>query len=542
MTPPPGPRSARTRSAPTPGPRGTATATAPRPTGGTANPHSRAPGRSRPAGDPVRLRAGTTTIPEALRPAERTRAGAATAAGDARLPLRAAADRGGTASGRSRRSAPAPRGVGTPAEPGLDFRGTISGTARTAGATGRSRAAGEPAAPAGDPARPAGEPAGTADERVGAAGDPTAPAAARGAAVGPTVPEALRRAERTIAGAGVAEAALDARLLLRAAAGWSAAELVAEGRQPISPALRVRFEDLVRERAARRPLQHLTGRVEFFGLSLAVGREALIPRPETEILVEAVLDFLRDHRGAEDAGGRAAAGRALRIADVGCGAGPIALALAAETAPPTPTATPRAPDAGAPAGNESPTRPATPAPRPAPPVTPITPVTPVTPITVVGFEIEPAALALADRNRRETGLAARVALVRGDLLEAARPGSFAVVAANLPYVPRAEIERLEPEVRDHEPRRALDGGADGLDPLRRLLPLAARALAPEGALFLEIGAGQQEAASGEIAAAGFRLSRVVPDLAGIPRVLAAAPPPVPPGPARRARAAPPGNG
>ena len=369
-------------------------------------------------------------------------------------------------------------------------------------------------------ARAPSEPAG----RSGPKGGPTAPAG-REAAGEPTVYDALRRAERSLAGAGVAEAALDARLLLRAAAGWSAAELVAEGRRPLSPALRARFAALVRERAARRPLQHLTGRVEFFGLSLAVGREALIPRPDTEILVEAVLDFLRDRRGTDGAGALAAASRALRIADAGCGAGPIALALAAETAP----ATPRATDAGAPAGNESAARPA----MPAPPARPDRPVVPVTPVTVVGFEIEPAALALADRNRRETGLAARVALVRGDLLEAARPGSFAVVAANLPYVPRAEIERLEPEVRDHEPRRALDGGPDGLDPLRRLLPLAARALAPAGALFLEIGAGQREAASGEIAAAGFRLFRVAPDLAGLPRVLAAAPPPVRPESARR---------
>ena len=365
-------------------------------------------------------------------------------------------------------------------------------------------------------------------------GGPTAPAG-REAAVEPTVHDALRRAEREIAGAGVADAdaALDARLLLRAAAGWSAAELVAEGRRPLSPALRARFEDLVRERAARRPLQHLTGRVEFYGLSLGVGPGALIPRADTEVLVEAVLDFLRDRRRTDGAE-TGAADRPLRIADAGCGAGPIALALAAETAPPTPPAA----VAGAPAGSESAARPAV----PAPPARPDPPVTPVVPVTVVGFEIEAAALALADRNRRETGLAARVALVRGDLLEATRPGSFAVVAANLPYVPRAEIEGLEAEVRDHEPRRALDGGADGLDPLRRLLPLAARALAPGGALFVEIGAGQREAATGEIAAAGFGLFREVPDLAGIPRVLAAAPPPVPPEPARRPGTGPPGNG
>lgn len=460
----------------------------------------------------------------ALRSAGRTRAGVglATVAGEVRLRRRPVADRSGAASVESRGKA----GAGSPAAPGSAGGGTVLGMARAAnpesGATPRTRAAGDSMAPAGDPARAAGEPAGTGGLRLLPA---TEPAGTGGRA--PTVAEALRRAERRLAGAGVAEAVLDARLLLRAAAGWSAAELVAEGRRPLAPAALARFADLVRERAARRPLQHLTGRVEFFGLSLAVGPGALIPRPDTETLVEAVLDFLRDRRGArERAETGAAAGRPLRIADVGCGAGPIALALAAETAPPPPTSRAVA-NAGASSGRPGGAgRPGGPGP----------------PVTVVGFEIEPAALALADRNRRETGLAARVALVRGDLLEAARPGSFAVVAANLPYVPRAGIEHLEPEVRVHEPRRALDGGADGLDPLRRLLPLAARALAPEGALFLEIGAGQREAASREIAAAGFRLFRVVPDLAGIPRVLAAAPPPLPPEPARRPEPTPAGSG
>lgn len=367
-----------------------------------------------------------------------------------------------------------------------------------------------------------------------AAGDGPVGTAAGPAIVSPTVQDALRRAERTLAGAGVVEAALDARLLLRAAAGWSAAELVAEGRRPIVPSVRARFEDLVRERAARRPLQHLTGRVDFCGLSLAVGPEALIPRPDTETLIEAVLDFRRNPPRTESAETRATH-EPLRIADVGCGAGPVALALAAELAPPAPSAAGRERSAASPGATDEGTRALR-------SKAPGRPAGPGPPVTVVGFEIEPGALALADRNRRETGLAARVALVRGDLLEAARPGSFAVVAANLPYVPRAAIERLEPEVRVHEPRRALDGGADGLDPLRRLLPLAARALAPGGALFLEIGAGQREAASREIAAAGFRLFRTVPDLAGIPRVLAAAPPPVPPEPDSGTDAGTPGSG
>ena len=421
----------------------------------------------------------------------------------------------------------------------------------------------------------------------------------------PTVFEALREAERTLAAAGVEAAAFDARLLLRAATGWSAAQVVSESRRPLPDEVEAVFGNLVRERAARRPLQHLTGRVEFYGLPLAVGPGALIPRPDTETLVEAVLDFVHrrqppagdsdeemptgdeaplfapkektapgapDDRkppggktppavtgdeeptgapgdeaplagpnemalpGAPDEGaptdgktppggpnGKVAADAPLlrvaplrivplRIADVGCGAGPVALALAdALAAPPRRAAGAPSPDGSA-ASSESPVRAANPS-------------FPRSPGFVVGFEIASAALALADENRRENGLEEQVALVRGDLLTAARPGSFAVVAANLPYVPRAEIERLEPEVRDHEPRGALDGGEDGLDPLRRLLPLAARALAPEGALFVEIGAGQRAEASRTLAAAGWRDLRTIPDLAGTPRVLAATPPP-----------------
>ena len=381
----------------------------------------------------------------------------------------------------------------------------------------------------------------------------------------PTVFEALREAERTLAAAGVEAAAFDARLLLRAATGWSAAEVISESRRPLPDEAGAVFGTLVRERATRRPLQHLTGRVEFYGLPLAVGPGALIPRPDTETLVEAVLDFLHRRQppagdsdeemspgapggeappvaanektppGAPDEGaptggktppggpdGKVAADAPLRIAplriaplrvaDVGCGAGPVALALAEALA-----ASPRR-GAGAPSSDESTESTER-------PVRAANPAFPRQPGFVVGFEIASAALALADENRRKNGLEERVALVRGDLLTAARRGSFAVVAANLPYVPRAEIERLEPEVRDHEPRTALDGGEDGLDPLRRLLPLAARALVPEGALFVEIGAGQDTEASRTLAAAGWMDLQTIPDLAGTPRVLAAKPPP-----------------
>ena len=232
--------------------------------------------------------------------------------------------------------------------------------------------------------------------------------------------------------------------------------------------MRDSFDALIAERAARRPLQHLVGEVEFFGLTLKVGPEALIPRPDTETLVEAAL--LRfERRGPAP----------CRIADVGCGTGAIALALAS-----------RLPAA-----------------------------------RVFAVENAPGALGLAAANIRRYNLGSRVRLVRGDLLADFDPGTLDGVVANLPYIPDAEIAALEPEVRDHEPRDALAGGPDGLDPLRRLAPMAARALRPGGHVLVEIGAGQRGAATGILMDAGFDPVESIPDLQGIPRVLAASLPP-----------------
>lgn len=279
----------------------------------------------------------------------------------------------------------------------------------------------------------------------------------------PTVRVALRRAARRLAAAGVPAPEFDAGLLFRTAAGWSAAELAARSGEPFPPEANEAFRDWIRERAARRPLQHLTGKVEFFGLTLAAGPGALVPRPDTEILVEAVLS-----RFAGTGGG-------LRIADVGCGAAPVALALAANL----PSA------------------------------------------SVFACDNEAPALALAAENARATGLAGRVRIVASDLLTACRSGSLDIVAANLPYIPDGEIAGLEPEVRDHEPHSALAGGPDGLDPLRRLAGAAARVLRGGGGLFVEIGAGQAASAALLLEAAGFGAVEARADLAGIPRVLSA---------------------
>lgn len=228
--------------------------------------------------------------------------------------------------------------------------------------------------------------------------------------------------------------------------------------------MKASFEALIAERAARRPLQHLVGEVEFFGLTLTVGPEALIPRPDTETLVEAAL--LRFGRNDP---------APCRIADVGCGTGAIALALASRL--------------------------------PA--------------VRVVALDKAPGALALAAGNARRSNLESRVRLVAGDLLAPLAARSLNGVVANLPYIPDAEIGGLAPEVRDHEPRDALAGGPDGLDPLRRLAPMAARAVRPGGQVLFEIGAGQRGAATRILVEAGFASVASFPDLKGIPRVLAA---------------------
>ena len=279
----------------------------------------------------------------------------------------------------------------------------------------------------------------------------------------PAVASALRRGAARLRAAGAPSPDVDVRLLLRFAAGWTEADLVARLGDPLPGAAEQRFGRLVAARAERIPLQHLTGSVEFWGIHLEVGPEALIPRPDTEILVEVTLRALR---GKPDI---------VRFADVGCGTGCVALALARSL--------PRS--------------------------------------HVFAVDISAAALRLTARNVRRVGLSERVTLVRGDLLSGFASETLDFVVANLPYIPDTEFEGLEPEVRDHEPRLALAGGPDGLAPLRRLAPMAARTLAPGGRLAVEIGFGQQDSARKILAEAGLVGIAAAPDPAGIPRVLQA---------------------
>ena len=275
--------------------------------------------------------------------------------------------------------------------------------------------------------------------------------------------EALRRGRDAIARLGSDEAELEAEILLRHALGLDRAHLYQHLSDDIGADRHEAYEGLLTRRLAHEPVPYITGNKEFFGLEFEVTPAALIPRPETETLVEAAIAFARER----DA-------KPLTIVDVGVGAGTIAVPLAVNL-----------PEAH-----------------------------------LIATDISAEALDLARRNAERHGVAGRISFVRGDLLLAVR-GPVDIIAANPPYLATAIWENEIPEIKDYEPRFALDGGADGLDAVRRLLGQAPERVAPGGALFCEIGEWQGAAAR-ELAAAAFPAGRVEvrPDLAGRDRVLA----------------------
>jgi release factor glutamine methyltransferase len=284
--------------------------------------------------------------------------------------------------------------------------------------------------------------------------------------VSETLGTALRGAAARLAAAGKDSPELDARLLIAAAAGLDPQAPILHPEWPFPAIAAATLEALLGRRLAGEPLARLLGAKEFWSLELEIGPSTLVPRPETETVVEAALAAL-------PAGAREGS---LRIADLGTGTGAILLALLSEL--------PRA--------------------------------------RGVGTDIEPAALAVARRNAARLGLAGRAGFVACDF-GAALAGPFDLVVANPPYVASATIATLAPEVCDHEPRRALDGGADGLCAYRALAADLPRLLAPRAVAVLELGAGQEAAVAALLAGGGLRPH--VPartDLAGVPRALVAA--------------------
>ena len=231
------------------------------------------------------------------------------------------------------------------------------------------------------------------------------------------------------------EARLEAELLYAEAAGLQRAQVIARGTESPDTAARQRFENLLERRLKGAPLAYITGTRHFYGISYLVGPGALIPRPETETLVEATLAAVREHPETR---------RQVRVIDVGTGPGTVALtvALHAQTA------------------------------------------------IVVAIDASTAALAWANRNRRRLNLMDRVELLVGDLLEPLTD-PIDVVVANLPYIPSDELAGLPIEIRKAEPVLAVDGGEDGLVVIRRLITqLTAHLAKGPCAVLLEVGAGQ----------------------------------------------------
>jgi release factor glutamine methyltransferase len=258
---------------------------------------------------------------------------------------------------------------------------------------------------------------------------------------------------------GLASARLDAELLAAHAFGMSRVELYAHFDRPLTAAELAAYRDLVSRRLAGEPVAYLLGHKEFWSLDLLVDLRVLIPRPDSETLLEEALDRFANP------------GAALRIADVGTGSGALALALAKER--------PQA--------------------------------------QVSATDISPDALAVARANAERLGLA--VTFLLGDLDQPLVPaGRFDLIVANLPYIPSADIDGLSADVRS-EPRLALDGGGDGLVLVRRLVEAAPKLLHPGGGLALEVGVGQAGVVGELLREAGLGDVRSRRDLAGIDRVV-----------------------
>jgi release factor glutamine methyltransferase len=274
--------------------------------------------------------------------------------------------------------------------------------------------------------------------------------------------DALAQGIARLRNEGVESPRLDAELILAHLLGVNRAAVLARPDRRLTPKELTQFRDLINRRGAREPLAYVVGQREFYGLEFAVTRHVLVPRPETELLVERALWLARRLPPV------------LGIADVGAGSGAIAVTLAVHL--------PQA--------------------------------------TIYALDESEEALAVTAQNARRHDVYGRLRCLRGDLLEPLAGRQVRLITANLPYVTTAEWEQLAPEIRDYEPRAALDGGADGLSLIHRLLATAGGYLADGGALLLEIGAGQGPAVS-RLARTSFPLAAVNlhQDYAGLDRIL-----------------------
>jgi release factor glutamine methyltransferase len=273
--------------------------------------------------------------------------------------------------------------------------------------------------------------------------------------------QAWQGAKKRLEDAGLAGPVIDARLLVEAAAGATRADIVSDPYRALTPEQEATLEDYLSRREHREPVSHILGRKGFWKIMLNVTPDVLTPRPDTETVVEWVLRDFPEHA-------------AWSVLDLGVGSGAIILSILAE--------------------------------RPA--------------ARGLGVDVSEEALAVARENTANLGLAGRLALLRGDWTEGLAEASFDLVVSNPPYIASHVIETLEPEVRDHEPRLALEGGADGLMHYRRLAAEILRVLKPGGRFAVEIGYDQKSAVEALFREAGAAQVQTLRDLGDRDRVVA----------------------
>jgi release factor glutamine methyltransferase len=285
-----------------------------------------------------------------------------------------------------------------------------------------------------------------------------------------TVRRALRQATASLSDAGTESARLDAELLLAEALGLDRSKLYLHYEAPLETRAEERFRSTLARRADGEPVAYITGRREFWSLDFLVTPAVLVPRPETEMLVEVAVGLFEAESQISD--------RKFQILDLGTGSGAIAVALAKEIV-----------------GSE-----------------------------IWATDISPGALDIARANARRHGVEEKIQFLHGDLFEAVsnRPEFFDLIVSNPPYVRSDEIAALPRDVRDFEPRVALDGGADGLDFYRRMIPGALGYLRMGGFLAVEIGADMGEDVARLFTDAGsYAPPQLYRDLAGKQRIVCA---------------------
>lgn len=281
---------------------------------------------------------------------------------------------------------------------------------------------------------------------------------------GQTIDAARRGLTARFKSARIESAELDARTLVGAVLNLDLTGLIASASRTVTASEARRLEEFAKRRLTGEPVARIAGTKEFWGLPLKLSAATLVPRPDTETVVERALEILRSDN-AQD--------RALRIADLGTGSGAILLALLSEL-----------PNARG-----------------------------------IGTDISADALRIAEANAAQLGLTNRASFIRCDYA-AGLSGTFDLIVSNPPYIRSADIAGLATEVRDHDPHLALDGGPDGLAAYRALIPQSAALLAPGGALVVEAGQGQSTAIETLMAAAALTIdSRPKTDLAGVFRAI-----------------------